>query len=64
MLSFITENLGTIIVCAVLIIVLAAVIAHLIQNKKKGKSSCGCGCAGCAMKDSCHSNTATPSSKN
>ncbi len=31
-----------------------AVIVHEIVKKKKGKSSCGCGCQGCAMKDHCH----------
>ena len=26
----------------------------LTGDKKNGKSSCGCGCSGCAMKDACH----------
>jgi hypothetical protein len=26
----------------------------MVKNKKQGKSSCGCGCSSCGMKDSCH----------
>ena len=32
------------------------VIARMILNKKKGKSSCSCGCTGCAFQNQCHSN--------
>ena len=35
--------------------VVAAVIIHLIREKKRGKSSCGCHCAGCPMSGACHS---------
>lgn len=55
MLTWISENIATIIICMVLIAVVTAVIASMVRSKKKGKSSCGCGCANCAMKDSCHS---------
>ena len=54
MFAWISENLGTIIICAVLVAVVAAIIAYMIRNNKKGKSSCGCGCAGCPMSGSCH----------
>lgn len=55
MLAWILENIATIIICAVLIAVVAAIIVSMIRNKKKGKSSCGCGCADCPMSGSCHS---------
>ena len=54
MLGWIVANLSTIIVCAVLIAVLAAIIVSMFRDKKKGKSSCGCGCANCAMSGTCH----------
>lgn len=54
MLGWIAANFSTIIVCAVLIAVLAAIIASMLRDKKKGKSSCGCGCANCAMSGTCH----------
>ena len=53
MLAWLTENIATMIICAVLIAVVAAIIVSMIRNKKKGKSSCGCGCADCPMSGSC-----------
>ncbi len=56
MLQWLSANIGTIAVCAVLLAIVTGVIIHLINNKRKGKNSCscGCGCSGCAMKDTCH----------
>lgn len=55
MLAWIMGNMATIIISAVLLLVVAAVIASMVRGKRKGKSSCGCGCAGCAMNGACHS---------
>lgn len=49
MLAWISENIATIIICAVLIIIVAAIIIGMIRDRRKGKSSCGCGCANCPM---------------
>ena len=54
MLTWIMGNLATIIISAVLLLVVAAVIISMVRGKRKGKSSCGCGCAGCAMNGACH----------
>ncbi|MCI6854699.1 MAG: FeoB-associated Cys-rich membrane protein [Firmicutes bacterium] len=54
MFTWIYENLGTIIIGAILAAVVAAVIVHMIHNKKKGRSSCGCGCSSCAINGTCH----------
>ncbi len=54
MLAWISENIATIIICAVLIIIVAAIIIGMIRDKREGKSSCGCGCADCPMSGSCH----------
>ena len=56
MFAWISANIGTIIICAVLLIIVAAIIIGLVKDKKKGKSSCGCNCAHCAMEGSCHNN--------
>lgn len=53
-MTWITENIGTIVVCAALVCVTAAVVVKLVRDRKRGKSSCGCGCSGCAMAGSCH----------
>lgn len=54
MLTWLMENIATIIISAALVIVVAVSIASMVRSKKKGKSSCGCGCAGCAMNGACH----------
>ena len=54
MLQWITDNLGTIIICAVLIGVVAAIIINMVWKKRSGKSSCCSGCAQCPMCHSCH----------
>ena len=56
MLSKIVPNIATIIVLAVLIAVVALIIKKLVNDKRMGKSSCGCGCAHCAMHGKCHKN--------
>lgn len=54
MLLWIQENISTIIIAAVILAAAGLIIASMIRNKKKGKSSCGCGCENCAMRGSCH----------
>lgn len=44
----------TVIVASIIAAIFLAIVIRGIINKKKGKSSCGCGCSGCALKDSCH----------
>ncbi|MGN0601303.1 MAG: FeoB-associated Cys-rich membrane protein [Oscillospiraceae bacterium] len=55
MLSWIAENIYTIIICIVLIAIVASVTVNIIRNTRNGKTSCGCGCSGCPMNGSCHS---------
>ncbi len=40
-------NLPTVIVCTMLAVIIVLVIYTMIQNKKKGRSSCGGNCASC-----------------
>ena len=59
MLTFLLDNIGTIVVLHIVVAVVAAIIIRHFRAKKKGKSSCGgcgCGCASCAMAGKCHSN--------
>lgn len=55
MLTWIGENISTILISIVLAAVVAGIIVSMTKNKKKGKSSCGCGCEHCAMSGACHS---------
>ncbi len=54
MLAWISANIGTLLICAALLAVVAAIVVGLVRDRKKGKSSCGCGCADCPMSGSCH----------
>ena len=55
-MDFLLKNIGTIIVLAVLVLVVVLIIRHMKKDKAAGKTSCGCGCANCAMRGSCHGN--------
>lgn len=52
--TWFVENMATIIISAVLVLVVAAILVSMVRGKRKGNSSCGCGCAGCAMNGACH----------
>ena len=54
MISWISDNLGTIIMSIILLAIVAGIIWKMYQDKKKGKSSCGCNCGHCAMSGMCH----------
>lgn len=56
MLEWIPANLATILICVFLVIVVGLIVLSMAKDKKSGKSSCGCGCSGCAMKEQCHKN--------
>ena len=55
-----SENIGTIIVSLILSGIVAAIIANMVKKKKQGKTTCGYGCASCAMRGACHKNTQQP----
>ena len=60
MLIWLQSNLFTILIVAVLVAFFALLIYSLVRDKKKGKSSCCGGCAGCAMAGHCHPHTVKP----
>ncbi|MBP5264964.1 MAG: FeoB-associated Cys-rich membrane protein [Lachnospiraceae bacterium] len=53
-MSWITQNLGTIIICLFLVAVIGGILYNMIKNKKKGMSSCGCNCSCCPAGGACH----------
>ena len=55
MLQWIGANIGTILICLVLIVVVFFIVRSLVRQNQQGKSSCGCNCAHCAMHGTCHS---------
>jgi len=53
-MNFIAENLGTILVGAVLAAIVAAICVSLIKKRKRTGSGCGCGCSECSISSVCH----------
>lgn len=56
MLDFITNNLGTLIVGLILLVIVIIVLRSINKDKKNGKSTCGYGCEHCANAQYCHGN--------
>ncbi len=54
MWNWIAANGGNILITLILIAVVVGISRYLIRQKKQGKSSCGAGCAHCAMHGQCH----------
>ncbi|MCR5530072.1 MAG: FeoB-associated Cys-rich membrane protein [Saccharofermentans sp.] len=54
MIAFLHENIGTILCGSILLIVLILIVRSMVNDKKKGRSSCGCNCSHCAMAGRCH----------
>ncbi len=54
MIAWILNNWSTIVIGLVLVAVIGGIILHMVRRKKRGESSCGCGCSRCAMNGACH----------
>lgn len=54
MLAYLTAHMGGILVALVLALIVAAVAAGMVRDKKSGRGGCGCGCRGCANAPYCH----------
>lgn len=60
MLIWLQNHIFTILIIAVLLAFFGWLLSTLIRDRKKGKSSCCGGCAGCAMAGHCHPNRENP----
>ena len=54
MLTWLSANIGTVLITILLIAVVVIIIVKLRKDKKKGVSSCGGNCVHCAMSGTCH----------
>ena len=54
MLTFLSGNVGSFAVLAVLLLTVALVVVALIRKKRRGGCSCGSGCGACPMAEKCH----------
>ncbi len=48
--------MATVIISFILAAIVVSIIVKLKNDKKAGKSSCGCGCSSCPMSGECHKN--------
>ncbi len=53
MFEFLRDNLGTIAVATVLLLVLICAFLKILKDKKNGKGCCGSGCSECACAGMC-----------
>lgn len=55
MLSFLAQNLATILIGAAILAIVVLISLNLIKKKKNAKDAgCGCGCGGCPSASVCH----------
>ena len=53
-MNWMLENLSTIIVSAILIMIVCLILRSMHKDRVNGKSSCGNNCGGCALSEICH----------
>lgn len=53
MFIWLKDNIGTIVVLLIVILIVDLIIKNMINKKKQGILSCGCGCSECPMNSSC-----------
>ena len=54
MLAWVLSYLSTILVGLALACLLGLIVWRMIRQRKRGETSCVCGCENCAMKGACH----------
>ena len=45
--------MATILVLAAVVLLAVLAAIHVVRDKKKGRTACGCGCQYCALRGSC-----------
>ncbi len=63
MIQWLQQNVFTILIIAALIVFFGWLVYTLIRDRKRGKSSCCGGCAGCALAGKCHPPANTDAAK-
>jgi hypothetical protein len=53
MIAWIISNVSTIVISLILVGLVSLVIRKMLRDKRKGITSCGTSCNGCAMAGSC-----------
>ena len=54
MLTWLTNNAGTVLITLCLMALAAVICRKLIRDRRQGKSACGGHCGACPMSGACH----------
>ena len=54
LMTWLINNVGTVITFIILAAVIVLIILRIKKDKAAGKSSCGCNCRNCALHGKCH----------
>ena len=54
MLAWISANLASIVLTAVIVLIVGLLVFLMVRDKRAGKSACGGNCANCASCGGCH----------
>ena len=54
MLTFLSLHGGEILVCLVLLLIVGAIVARMVRDRRAGKGGCGCNCGGSPNAGACH----------
>ncbi len=54
MLNFLAENWGSLLIGLVIAVIVVLIAVKLCRDRKKGRTSCGCGCDHCPSSGMCH----------
>lgn len=58
MFQWVAQNLGTICICAIVLLLIGVALFSLLKDRRNGKSSCGC--SACSMRGVCHGAKKSP----
>lgn len=54
MLDFLSNYWGTLVIGVIVAAAVVLIVLKMARDKKKGRTSCGCGCSGCPSAGICH----------
>ena len=54
MFTILLDHVGSMLVLFALAALITSILLWQVKKKRRGGSSCGCGCSSCPMADKCH----------
>lgn len=54
MLIWLQQNWGNIVILGAIALIVGLVVFAHVRKRRRGESTCGCGCSQCALRGACH----------